>query len=859
MASTSVNGGTKRGSRKRPSQGEVDAPPAKAARPAPTGKPSLAEIFETLEYGPAPESAAVANEWLEERGRALGHFIDGKWYKPDGRNTYDSTNPATGEKLATTLQGTAEDVDVAVAAARKAYKSWSTAPGHVRARHLYAIARNVQKHMRLLAVLESMDNGKTIRETRDCDVPLVARHFYHHAGWAQLLKTEFPTWKSVGVVGAIVPWNFPLMLLTWKVCPALAAGNTVVLKPASYTRLTALLLAEICSEAGLPPGVFNVVTGNGAFGSKLAEHTDVDKVAFTGSTGVGQLLRRSTAGTGKRLSLELGGKSPFVVFDSADLDAAVEGAVDAIWFNQGQVCSAGSRMIVQENIYDTMVAKLKERMARLRLGSSMDKCMDMGAIVDESQRRSIDEFVQRAKKEGADVHQACACMPEKGCYYPPTLVTNVSTVSYIVQEEVFGPVLTVLTFRTPKEAIALANNTKFGLAASVWSEKINVALETAISIKAGAVWVNGHNMFDAAAGFGGYRESGYGRDGGKEGMYEYLRPSWEERARPVVDEKKLATFATTVPGRPLNPNDGHGALIHPIGEQSGHIVPSIDRTVKLYIGGAQKRPDATYSRAVLGADGQVISNVGEGNRKDIREAVEAAYKAAPGWGKRAAHNRAQITYYMAENLELRRQEFAGRISAMTGRDMQSALKEVDQSIERLYHWGAYADKFGGSVQETTLYGATVKIHEPAGVIGIACPDEYPLLAFVSLFAPAVVRGNTIIIVPSEKHPLSACDLYQVFDTSDLPGGVVNIVTGDRDHLSKYLVEHQNIEAMWYFGSAEGSRFVEATSAVNVKRTWVNYGVSRDWSDDEQGHGEEFLIQSVECKNIWLPMGEIFAN
>lgn len=489
---------------------------AKQQKAAPAEAQQAASVRSLLAsppaYGPAPESAAAANAWLDDHGRSLGHFINGGWVRPEGRKTYETVNPATGEKLASTVQGVQEDADLAVSAARKAYESWSKLPGHVRARHLYSIARHVQKHARLISVVESMDNGKPIRESRDLDIPLVARHLYHHAGWAQLMDEEMKGWAPIGVVCAIVPWNFPLMLLAWKVCPALAMGNTVVLKPATYTRLSALLFAEICTEAGLPPGVFNVVTGPGSFGQMIATHPDVDKVGFTGSTEVGQKLRAAIAGSGKKISLELGGKSPFVVFDSADLDSSVEGVVDAIFFNQGQVCSAGSRLLVQESVAGRVVAKIKERMAHLRLGDSLDKGVDMGAIVDPSQRRSIEGYVEAARREGAEVFQACSGLPSLGCYYPPTLITGVQPVSTCVQEEIFGPVLTVMTFRTPKEAIALANNTRYGLGSSVWTESLSLALETAISLKTGACWVNCHNLFDAASGFGGYRESGFGRD-----------------------------------------------------------------------------------------------------------------------------------------------------------------------------------------------------------------------------------------------------------------------------------------------------------------------------------------------------------
>ncbi|XP_041033684.1 aldehyde dehydrogenase family 16 member A1 isoform X1 [Carcharodon carcharias] len=825
---------------------------------AATGKVHVSDIFRTMSYGPVPETPKNAQAWLDYHKRCFGHFIGGKWVKPENRKFSASKNPANGESLATTIEGEEADVELAVNAAKKAFESWSKLPCHVRARHLYSVARNVQKHQRLLSVLESMDNGKPIRESRDCDIPLVVRHFYHHAGWAQLMDVEMKDWKPVGVVAAIVPWNFPLMLLTWKICPALAMGNTVVLKPASYTRLTALLFAEICAEAGLPPGVFNVVTGNGAFGSKLATHQNVDKVAFTGSTTVGQLLRRSTAGTGKKLSLELGGKSPFIVFDTADMDSVVEGLVDAIWFNQGQVCSAGSRLLMQESIADDLIKRLKQRMQRLRVGDSLDKGIDMGALVDESQKKTIMEYVEQAKAEGADVYQMCEEMhqkTQKGLFYPPTLITNVNTVSRVVREEIFGPVLVALTFRTTKEAIALANNSPYGLAGSVWTENLPLALEVAMSLKAGAVWVNGHNMFDAAAGFGGYKESGFGRDGGKEGLYEYVRPVWEERPHPNPGEVQYGTYAA-VHGADLPPIPGQ--IARPKLHQTDAI-PSIDRTYKLYYGGAQKRPYSMYSRPIFDHCGRALAYVGDCNRKDVRNAVEAAHAGAPGWGKRAAHNRAQIIYYMAENLEVRREEMAQHLSTLTGVDIEEALREVDSSIERLFYWGAYCDKYGGTVQETLLYGATVMVREPVGVIAIACPDENPLLSFVSLFAPAIVRGNAVVIVPSERYPLPALELYQVFETSDLPAGVVNILTGCRDHLSKFLVEHQDVQAMWYFGSEKGSKFVEWSSAANVKRTWVNYGVQRDWWNPQQGAGEEFLYQATQCKNIWIPMGEIFAN
>src|SRR5262245_8817981 len=409
----------------------------------------VAEIFETMEYGPAPESAAPANAWLDAHDRRFGMFIDGAWTEPGEDRLFDSVNPANGKPIARVTQATQADVEAAVAAARRAFAGWSQASGHTRARYLYALARQVQKHSRRLAVLETIDNGKPIRETRDIDIPLVARHFYHHAGWAQLMETELPGYAPLGVVGQIIPWNFPLLMLAWKIAPALAMGNTVVLKPAEWTSLTALAFAEICQEIGLPPGVVNIVTGDGAVGEMIVKHSGVDKIAFTGSTEVGRLIRQATAGSGKKLSLELGGKSPFVVFDDADLDSVVEGVVDAIWFNQGQVCCAGSRLLVQEGVAPKLYDKLRARMEKLRVGDPLDKAVDIGAIIAPPQLQKITRLVEQGRAEGADIWQPSWACPTDGYFYPPTLFTGVSPSATIAQVEIFGPVLVAMTFRTP--------------------------------------------------------------------------------------------------------------------------------------------------------------------------------------------------------------------------------------------------------------------------------------------------------------------------------------------------------------------------------------------------------------------------
>ena len=474
----------------------------------------IKDIMKSMDWGPAPESPAPAYDWLDAHDRKFGLFIGGKWTQPG--KLIASENPANSEVLAEITAGTTDDVEAAVKAARAAFPKWAALSGFERAKYLYAIARLMQKDARLLAVLETLDNGKPIRESRDADIPLTIRHFYHHAGWAQHIERAFPDHVPYGVCGQIIPWNFPTLMLAWKIAPALAAGNTVVIKPAALTSLTALLFAEICEKAGLPPGVVNVVTGAGSVaGTALVEHNDVDKIAFTGSTGVGRTLRTATAGSGKGLSLELGGKSPYIVFDDADIDSAIEGLVDAIWFNQGQVCCAGSRLLVQESIEDKFIQKLKARMDKLRVGDPLDKSIDIGALVAPVQFESIQKMLKKGDEEGGFRYEAAVTVPNQGCFMKPMLVTGVSPSHSLVRDEIFGPVLVAMSFRTPEEAVQLANNTAYGLAATVWSENLNLALDIAPQLKAGVVWINCSNQFDAAAGFGGYRESGFGREGGQ--------------------------------------------------------------------------------------------------------------------------------------------------------------------------------------------------------------------------------------------------------------------------------------------------------------------------------------------------------
>ncbi len=786
-------------------------------------KTDIKPLFETMEYGPAPESRAPADDWLQSQKTSFDLFIGGQWVKGGGKPFY-TYNPATGERLAKIATANAKDVDKAVRAAARAQKTWHGEGGPARAKVLYALARLIQKHARILAVLETLDNGKPIRESRDADIPLAARHFYYHAGWAQIFETELDGYEPHGVVGQIIPWNFPFLMLAWKIAPALAAGNTVVLKPAEQTPLTALYFAGLCAQAGVPDGVINIITGDGDTGKAIVAQNEIAKIAFTGSTEVGKYIREQTAGTGKSLTLELGGKSPFIVFSDADLDSAVEGIVNAIWFNQGEVCCAGSRLLVEEAVAERFYKKLTRRMKTLRAGDPLDKAIDMGALVDQTQVKRVEGYIKTGKDEGGRVEQFGGVLPTKGCFVAPTLITDVHPASTVVQEEIFGPVLVAMTFRTPAEAVQIANNTRYGLAASVWSENINVALDIASQIKAGVVWVNATNQFDASVGFGGYRESGYGREGGPEGMAAYVRPKKKTAAITAVKMIK------PVPGK-VDVND-------------------IDRTPKNFIGGAQKRPDASGVMPVCAPDGTLIGEVGNGNRKDIRNAVEAAAKAA-GWSRSTAHNRAQILYYIAENLNARSDEFTARLRLQTGATVTSARKEVRAAIERLFACAAYADKFEGSVHSPPMREIAIAMKEPLGILGIVAPQQAPLLGFVSVMAAAIATGNRAVIVPSNIHPLSATDFYQVLETSDVPAGVVNIVTGDQFALSETLAAHHEVDGLWYFGAAGGTQQVEFLSTGNLKQTWGHQEREINWHTLPV---RRLFEHATQVKNIWVPYG-----
>lgn len=769
---------------------------------------SIETIFNTMDYGTAPEDRRAALQWIADHGGISGPYVNGTW--GPFRDDMPVCNPATGEKLAGMTITSADEVAAAVAAARKAQPAWEASGGPARARVLYAIARLMQKHARLLSVMESLDNGKPIRESRDIDIPLAIRHFYHHAGHAQLMPTALVDRVALGVCGQIIPWNFPLLMLAWKIAPALAMGNTVVLKPAEYTPMTAMLFADICAQAGVPPGVVNIITGDGSTGEALTA-SNVDKIAFTGSTAVGRRIQNATATSSKSLTLELGGKSPYIVFDDADIDSAIEGLVDAIWFNQGQVCCAGSRLLVHEAIADDFHHRLKARMDKLRIGDPLDKSIDVGAIVDPIQLAQIQRLV--AANDAGETYHANTPVPE-GCFYPPTLITGLHAADTLMQEEIFGPVLVSTTFRTQAEAIEIANNTKYGLAATIWTENINLALDIAPKLVAGVVWVNATNLFDAAAGFGGLRESGFGREGGWEGLQAYSKP-----ATAIAPPTSIAAFS------------GQGTT----GE-------TVDRTAKLYIGGKQTRPDSGYSQAVFGAKGLLLGHAPIASRKDIRNAIQA--QAACGWGKISGHLRAQILYYIAENLTAQATGFAARLDAMTG--TTTGASEVDAAVDILFTYAAWADKFEGRAKSVPIRGVALAMREPVGRIAALCPDAAPLLGLVMPMAAALSTGNTITLCASQPFPLAATDFYHIIEASDVPAGAVNILTGSQADLAPHLGAHMDIDSVWCLSGEGATQAVKVKASSNIKRVWTGAAPEDHLS---------WLDAGTEIKTIWIPYGE----
>jgi aldehyde dehydrogenase (NAD+) len=810
------------------------------------------------EYAPAPESAAIGR--LRDRYQMLvgGRFVDGHG------DDVKTINPATEEPLASVSTASTSDVDAAVAAARTAYDTvWSRISAAERGKYLYRIARGIAERARELAVVETLDNGKPIKESRDVDVPTAAAHFFYHAGWADKLQhAGFGAAPGpLGVAGQVIPWNFPLLMAAWKIAPALAAGNTVVIKPAETTPLSILVLAEIIADADLPPGVVNIITGAGDIGAALVNHPGIDKVAFTGSTEVGKQIQASLAGTGRKLTLELGGKAANIVFDDAPIDQAVEGIVNGIFFNQGHVCCAGSRLLVQESVADEVIDKLRTRIATLRLGDPMDKNTDVGAINSATQLQTIRSLTDAGDAEGAVRWTSPCPVPDRGFYFPPTVFTQVSQSMRIARDEIFGPVLSVLTFRTPDEAVSKANNTPYGLSAGVWTEKGSRILGMASSLRAGVVWANTFNRFDPTAAFGGYKESGFGREGGRSGLGAYLDTDDESvpqiRSAATVSVLSDAVPAVSADADALSEAAALADAVEVVAASEAAAaappVPrvSVSKTYKLYIGGAFPRSESgrTYP-AAGGVDGSIKANVAQGSRKDARDAVVAARKAFKGWSGTTAYNRGQVIYRIAEMLEGRRAQFVDLLGGGA-----SAAASVDASIDRFVHYAGWTDKlaavFGGANPVAGPY-FSFSTPEPTGVVAVVAPQQDALLGLVSVVAPIITSGNTAVVIASRRQPLAAVTLAEVLATSDLPGGVLNILTGDPAEIAPHLAAHGDVNALDLTG-AEGALRVELERAAagTVKRVYAPGA-----QDFSRQPGTARLRAFLEIKTVWHPTGSV---
>ncbi|XP_005664790.2 aldehyde dehydrogenase family 16 member A1 isoform X4 [Sus scrofa] len=850
------------------------------------------EIFTTLEYGPVPESHACALAWLDTQDRLLGHYVNGKWLKPEHRSSVPCQDPITGEKLASCLQAQTEDVAEAVEAARASLENWSTLPGAFRAQYLTRLAKMIQKHQRLFWTLESLVTGRAVREIRDRDVPLAQQLLQYHAIQAHTQEEALAGWEPTGVIGLVLPPTFSFLEMMWRICPALAVGCTVVVlvPPASPTPL---LLAQLAGELGQFPGILNVISGPAVLGLVLSSQPGVQKVAFCGAVEEGRALRRFLAGQGPELGLALGAESLLLMTEAADVDSAVEGVVDAAWSDRSL---GGLRLLIQESVWDETMRRLQARMGRLRGGRGLDGAVDMGAR-GTAARDQAQRYVSEAQRQGAQVFQA-GSVPSDSPFFPPTLISDLPPASPCTQAEVPWPLVVASPFRTAKEALALANGTPGGGSASVWSERLGQALELAYGLRMGTVWINAHGLRDPAVPTGGCKESGSSWHGGLDGLYEYLRPSGTPARLPYLSENlNYDTFGLAVPSTlPAGPETGprpdenhfcemkfrvsetRGAgnvgsrkgswelerripwpgargLSRPCPRSHPHTSPysSPAPPYGLFVGGRFQAPGARSSRPIWDSHGKLHGYVAEGGAKDIRGAVEAAHQAAPGWVGQSPGARAALLWALAAALQRRESTLASRLERH-GVELQVAKAEVELSVRRLRAWGARVQAQGCTLQVAELRGPVLRLREPLGVLAIVCPDEWPLLAFVSLLAPALAHGNTVVLVPSGACPIPALEVCQDM-AALLPAGLVNVVTGDPDHLTRCLALHQDIQALWYFGSAQGSQFVEWASAGNLKPVWVNRGCPRAWDQEAEGAGPELGLRAARTKALWLPMGD----
>ncbi|XP_062304719.1 aldehyde dehydrogenase family 16 member A1 [Osmerus eperlanus] len=778
------------------------------------------DIFQTMEYGPTSTSAATAQAWLEHRSRALDLFIDGKFFHPVDRQTR-SVAGSSGETVCSTVCAVQEDVSLSASSAASGFKYWSGLTCHQRAKVLLSLVSGLQRHGQCLSELSDLSQCPSSPST-------LVRLAQYYASWAQLRDTLIPDWTPWGVVAVVVSDDCSLYSLMLKVLPALAMGNTVVLIPGLRTAPSALLLAQLFVEAGLPAGVLNVVTGsNASLGTSLAQDPNISYVTYSGNKQDGEMLCKATAGMGVpvSLSLSLGATCPFIIFESADIDSAVDGVIE-IAFKKKKDCQW--LLCVQEPVWDNVVARLKLRLGRM-------KCV---ALTTEAERGLVENAVHEAQQQGATLIQASP-VPPSGALYPPTVLCGIAPSCSCVVTPPPGPLLPLLSFRSHSEGVTLGNHSPHGQAASLWTEDLTLALEAAKSLSVGCVWVNSHSVADPSLPVSGHKDSGTCTDGGKEGLFQFLRPSSSScplpRSSPAsVDYSKFGTEASA-------------AVIPDASDPSS--VPSSHLQL---VGGKQCKAVSGGSMSVLAPDGAVLAYCPDGGRKDVRNAVEAAIKVQPGWMKKSPAARAQSLYSLAEGLEQRKREVTASLRSQTGLSLEEAEKEVELSIARLCDWAARCDKERGGALLLPQSGSALSFPEALGVVGIVLPDSSPLLSLVSLLGASVAMGNAVVMVPSQKYPLPALEFIQVLHSSDLPGGLVNIITGSRDQLTQALANHSVIKSVWYWGSHKGCQYLQYTCSSPLKTLWLHSQEREKWTSPHPSLLEEMWRQAVQWKSVWIP-------
>ncbi|XP_066498768.1 aldehyde dehydrogenase family 16 member A1 isoform X2 [Hoplias malabaricus] len=778
-----------------------------------------------MEYGASsPSSAATARAWLEQKSSSLGLFIDGNFVCPEKRETLTVTD-STGGAVCSIICAEDEDISSCASSASGGFKAWSELSGHSRAKVLLRLASTLQRYTQCVSELCEVCQSP-------CSPAVLIRLAQYCSGWAQLRDTLLPEWAPRGV-GAVVVSDDCFFYSIWiKVFPALAMGNAVVVVPGVKLAPAALLLAQLGVEAGLPAGALNVVIGDGTVGVRVAQNKHISFLTYSGKQQDGEVLAKQMAGWGLpvSLSLSLSAVCPFIIFESADIDSAVDGVIEAAFKKkkdwQWVLC-------VQESVLDSVVSRLKLRMTGM-------KCVP---LVSESERGEVDAVVKEALQQGATLVQSCS-PPASGSMFPPTVLCGLAPASSAAVTPPPGPLLPLLTFRSAAEGAALANRTPHGQAASIWTEDLTLALETAKSVSAGSIWVNSHSVTDPSLTQCGRRDSGNCTDGGREGLYQFLRPSLSPSLpRSTPSSLEYSTF-------------GSGASTFMIPEACS--VSSVSRSCSQFVGGKQCKADSGCSRAVQAPGGAVLAYCPDGGRKDVRNAVEAALKVHPGWLKKSPAARALSLFSLSDSLEKKKRDMAASIQAQTGLSVEEAEKEVELSISRLSDWAARCDKLRGEMPLLPQTGCALSASEPVGIVAVVLPDAKPLLSLVSLLGAAISTGNAVILVPSEKYPLPALDFIQVLQASDLPAGLVSVITGGKNQLTQALANHSEIQAIWYWGSKEGCQFLQYTCCSPLKRLWLHCeeeedgDVGRYWSLSSPSLQEEMWREAVVWKSVWIP-------